>query len=267
MFRYEEYYAENRFSFFIKKIWVLDNMDGLLAVSGKSVLPNGCFNIAVVEGKGLAITHKGWQKQLHCGSYFCGQMTEAVSVHIAARTRATMLQLHPWVPAHFTQADMSQFTDRIVSLKTIEVNALLADRLPGMTPQAIYQALVQSYAPLLEMGAVSQLVYKGASTILDSEGTTTVAGLASGLGCSQRHLQKIFKRHIGLSPKQLSLIIRLRAAVDALAYPGTEKVSMAALAVDSSFYDQAHFINAFRSFAKTSPKKISIADYFLSFKK
>lgn len=267
MFRYGEYYAENRFSLFIKKIWVLDNLSNPGNIEGRSVLPNGCFNIAVIEGLGLRISHMGQEKHLGPGSYFCGQMTQAVGVEILPRSKATMVQLHPWTPAHFTGEDMGAFTDQVVPLAHLKYVPELKHPLSGQDPRAIYQATVLAYAPLLRFGKVPGLLCRAGVLILDTKGSQSVAGLAATLGCSARHLQKIFSKHVGLTPKQLCLIVRLRSAVDGIACPQEGNLSLTELAIDNNFYDQAHFINAFRAFARTSPKRIFIPDYFLSLKK
>lgn len=124
-----------------------------------------------------------------------------------------------------------------------------------------------AYAPLLRFGNVPGLLCWAGGLILDTQGSQTVAGLAATLGCSARNLQKIFSKHVGPTPKQLCLIARLRGAVDGIASPQEGTLSLTELAIDNNFYDQAHFINAFRAFARIRPRRISIPDYFLSLKK
>lgn len=103
--------------------------------------------------------------------------------------------------------------------------------------------------------------------ILISNGNTTVAEMAETLNCSSRYLQKLFKIHIGLSPKELSVIIKLREAVDGIAYPDLDSASLTRLALVNQFYDQAHFNNTFQKIVKTSPKKFHVPDYLLSLKR
>lgn len=267
MFQYQEYYADNRFSVFLKKIWVLDNLANPERIVGRQVLPNGCFNIAVIEGNGLIIKHMGWEKHLLTGSYFCGQMTQAISVELLPYSKATMVQLHPWTPAHFSAADMSKFTDQIVPLEELEIGPDHFSRLPGRSHKEIYQVLVLTFEPMIRESSTQELIYRSAVLLVESNGSLQVSKLSDYLGCSSRHLQKIFKKHIGITPKQLSLILRLRDTVDSIAYRQKEPLSMTDLALQGDFFDQAHFINAFRSFAKVSPKRINIPNYFLSFKK
>lgn len=100
--------------------------------------------------------------------------------------------------------------------------------------------------------------------IVNTHGNTTITEVASTLNCSARYLQKLFKTAIGLTPKQLAIIIKLRNAVDDIAYPGTGSSTLTRLALANQFYDQAHFNNTFQAIVKTSPTKFHVPDYFLS---
>ncbi|RZM30238.1 MAG: AraC family transcriptional regulator [Pedobacter sp.] len=266
MFSYQEFYVEQKFSLFIKKLWILDNLVNHERISGKSVLPNGCFNIAVIEGQGLMISHLDWEKHMTAGVYFCGQMSEAIRVDVLPGSKATMIQLYPWVPAHFSAMDMSVYTDQIVPLEVTGFDATVLQGLQGLGSQELYQHFVLRFAPLFKVSMASKLIYQACKSIMDSESMISIAKLAADLGCSVRHLQKLFRKHIGLSPKQFALILKLRAAVDAIAYPEKNTPSLTTLALDNNFYDQAHFTNSFKSMVKTSPNQFHIPDYFLSFK-
>ncbi|TDO22657.1 AraC family transcriptional regulator [Pedobacter duraquae] len=267
MFKYEEYYVHQRFSIFIKKLWILDNLNNPGQITGKAVLPNGCFNIAVIEGAGLMIKHLGWEKHLIPGTYFCGQMTEAISVDLLPQSKATMIQLHPWTPMHFTSLDLQSFTDNVLPLALLDINSNLIDKMTGLSNEEIFQNIILTFTPAFKVGVASKRVYQASKAIMDSKGTFTITQLALKLECSSRYLQKIFKKHIGLSPKQLSSIVKLRAAVDDIAYPDQQKTTLTMLALGNNFYDQAHFNNAFKSIVKTSPHNFYLPDYFLSFKR
>ena len=58
-FNYSEYRVPRSMSLFVKKVWTLDNLDSSSVVMDRFALPNGCFNIAVIRGNGLKITHFG----------------------------------------------------------------------------------------------------------------------------------------------------------------------------------------------------------------
>jgi hypothetical protein len=98
MFKYTEYKVPKPLAALVKKLWTLDNLSNPAPVENKSILPNGCFNIAFIAGAGVLIINKTGRIQLREGVYFCGQMTELLDIDIHPHSRATMVQLYPWTP-------------------------------------------------------------------------------------------------------------------------------------------------------------------------
>jgi transcriptional regulator GlxA family with amidase domain len=73
------------------------------------------------------------------------------------------------------------------------------------------------------------------------------------LQVNRRQLERKFSSAIGLSPKQLSKVIRLQTTLKALYQ---EKSStLTSVAYENGYYDQAHFIKDFREFTGVSPKE------------
>lgn len=79
-------------------------------------------------------------------------------------------------------------------------------------------------------------------------GAISIRSLAAGLGMSQDRFEKRFRRIIGTSPKQYCSLLRLRWALQ-----GVGRESLAALALESGYYDQSHFIREFRSVMGAAP--------------
>jgi AraC-like DNA-binding protein len=86
-------------------------------------------------------------------------------------------------------------------------------------------------------------------------GPMTVDELCSLAGYSKRTLQRLFREYVGVSPKWVLSRIRLHEAADRMA--GGEH-DWPRLAVELGFFDQAHFIKAFKATIGRSP-----ADYGL----
>jgi AraC-like DNA-binding protein len=100
------------------------------------------------------------------------------------------------------------------------------------------------------------LVAEAARRILQHHGTERIAGLAQALGVADRHLERLFRSQVGVSPKRLAALAqfdwaRARLAGGAGAAPAGG--SRARLAVDAGYADQAHFIRGFRAFSGITP--------------
>jgi AraC-like DNA-binding protein len=97
------------------------------------------------------------------------------------------------------------------------------------------------------------LVQAAVGRILQSHGLVSIGQMARDFHTSQSPLEKRFRRIVGTSPKKFAGIVQLRRVIDAHV-PGQ---SLTGLAHQAGFYDQAHFIRAFRQFAGQTP-----AQYF-----
>lgn len=86
--------------------------------------------------------------------------------------------------------------------------------------------------------------------LVASRGRLRVAELATELGCSRKHLAARFREHVGLPPKLVARMLRFRRASDLL---GASAMSLAELATDCGYCDQAHLDRDFRDFAGTTP--------------
>jgi len=83
-----------------------------------------------------------------------------------------------------------------------------------------------------------------------------VAELAAETGWSPRYLNSVFRAETGLAPKAAARVVRFDRArhriarAAATAAPGT---TLAGLAADCGYYDQAHLARDFRSLAGCPP--------------
>lgn len=85
-----------------------------------------------------------------------------------------------------------------------------------------------------------------------SAGGIRIGTLTRQLGYSRKQLVARFREQVGLPPKRLARVLRFKSALDRLA--AEPRLSLAALAVDQGYYDQAHFNREFLTFAGLSPK-------------
>jgi len=85
------------------------------------------------------------------------------------------------------------------------------------------------------------------------KGQGSVEDLSKKMSVNRRQLERKFAAVIGLSPKQLSKIIRLQAALKLL--QSKDFISLSSIAHESEYYDQAHFIRDFKEFTGLSPKQ------------
>jgi AraC-like DNA-binding protein len=78
--------------------------------------------------------------------------------------------------------------------------------------------------------------------------------VADDLGVSERHLRRVFRETVGVSPKAFAKLARFHRALRAareLTHPGWASIASAA-----GYYDQAHLIADFRAIAGVTPQAL-----------
>lgn len=100
--------------------------------------------------------------------------------------------------------------------------------------------------------AVPPAFARALNTLIATGGRASVADLSAAAGVSQRQLERLFARHLGIPPKMVGRIVRFQGALRSLmADPGCP---LGELAAGAGYYDQAHFIRDFRLFSGGVPR-------------
>jgi AraC-like DNA-binding protein len=108
--------------------------------------------------------------------------------------------------------------------------------------------------------------------LVATNGAVPVAELVRDAGWSRRHFTARFAEHVGLPPKAFARVLRFDRAKALLCAPSVELVgdsqtnstlggvgrgpSLAEIALDCGYYDQAHFNRDFRAFAGCTPTEL-----------
>jgi AraC-like DNA-binding protein len=83
-----------------------------------------------------------------------------------------------------------------------------------------------------------------------AEHPSGVTAVAHASGLSLRRFIEVFRRDVGLRPKQFARVMRFRRALGLLS---RRQMSLSSLALDAGYYDQAHFTREFKEFSGLSP--------------
>jgi AraC-like DNA-binding protein len=86
---------------------------------------------------------------------------------------------------------------------------------------------------------------------------TSIAAVTQRIGLSPKRFIERFKAEVGMTPKRYCRIRRFQRAVSS-AHRGRH-IDWARLALDCGYFDQAHFIHDFRSFAGLTPTEYQAA--------
>jgi AraC-like DNA-binding protein len=155
--------------------------------------------------------------------------------------------------APFAREPLAAFTDltpapeAVLGAEARTLEAALRDD-PGPDEAA---ALLDAFF-IERFTAVDTAFARALETFTTTGGRASVADLATASGVSQRQVERLFARHLGIPPKTVGRIVRFQGALRSLmADPGCP---LGELAAGAGYYDQAHFIRDFRRFSGGVPR-------------
>lgn len=155
----------------------------------------------------------------------------------------------------FYRRDVSSLRGRTVpahSVFGVEINKLLVGQ---QTIEQKIEALDAFFKSLLHNTPPPEFDATHAAKLCeDSPAIRTVADLAAIIGSSERSLQRLFRQHIGATPKWVIRRYRIHELVERInnRMPG-EKIDWATTALDLGYFDQSHMIRDFRSLTGFTP--------------
>lgn len=261
---YSEHYVSQKAERFVNKIWCLDNSFGENLIENKLVLPNGCFNLAIVSGNAIEVHTSKNKYQMNEGIYFCSQMTNKVLVNIQPKTKVIIIQFHAWTLSFFPKYDLSNFSDSIIKIN--------AEELPfTIDIESDIETLLKMtnlyFDNLAALNSDKNIIEKICEIIKINEEEVSVLDISKTLKSSQRLLQIKFKTATGLTIKNYIQILKFRKSVDQMVNADLEKMSLTEIALYNKYFDQSHFIKKFKDVTKTTPKMFDPDLYFLSQKR
>ncbi|WP_343704795.1 helix-turn-helix transcriptional regulator [Flavobacterium sp.] len=260
---YSEHYVNPKTERFVNKIWCLDNSIGESLIENKLVLPNGCFNLAFVNGNSIEVHTSKAKYEMNEGVYFCSQMTNKVLVNIHPKTKVTIIQLHTWTLSMFPKYDLSDFTDSIIKINPEELPLKIQI---GSDIEIILNTINTYFEALSDLHSEKNIIEKICEIIKNKE-EVTVSEISDTLKSSQRSLQIKFKTATGLTIKKYIQILKFRKSVDQMVNSDLEKLKLTDIALYNKYFDQSHFIKKFKDVTKTTPKTFDPDSYFLSHKR
>lgn len=172
--------------------------------------------------------------------------------------RVVMARLHLGATEAVVDAPASAIAGRIVALDELWGDAStrrLLDRFADARDTTEAAAILQSaIAERLAIAGSQRTGSQLALAAADRLASANVNAVAVDLGVSERHLRRVFRETIGVSPKTFAKLTRFRRAVGAAR--AENHSSWATIAAAAGYYDQAHLIAEFHAIAGVTPRAL-----------
>ena len=214
-------------------------------------VPGGRVVLVISFGPPLDVDGRAY------GSFVAGLHDRAAITEHAGVSHGVQAYLTPLGAERLFRMPMGELANRGADLADLLPGAgELAERLyeaPGWPARlALLEAYIERH--VAEAPPVPREVEWSWQRLLASSGAVPVSSLAEEVGWSRRHLAERFRRHVGLPPKALARILRFERAAERL----RRGAGLADAALDSGYYDQAHFNRDFKAFAGVTPTEYRV---------
>ncbi len=200
---------------------------------------------------------------------FCGARSDCFIIDTSRQERVIGIQFHPGGALPFLDMPASEVANNTYSLDDLWPGhaALLREEMlmaSAHAPRAeagvaaMFRILERSLLSRLKSGRPLLPEIRFAARQLSRPGTAVrIQHLAEQTGFSGRRFMEVFREQTGLAPKTFQRVRRFQHVLRKL-HRGSDQV-WAALAADCGYFDQAHFIHDFRSFAGMTPSEYALA--------
>jgi AraC-like DNA-binding protein len=164
--------------------------------------------------------------------------------------------LYPFVPGLLFGLAAKDYINRVLELESLlekPIHANLQNRVLAAKNNEERIGIMASFLMerLTKISYQADPLHGMIMEIISQKGNISVTELTKLSGLSARQLDRKFSALVGIPPKLFSRIVRFQStlALNAACAPK----NLTRLALDSGYYDQAHFIHEFKHFAGFSP--------------
>ena len=222
-------------------------------------LPDGTSNI-IFELNGIPkyiFDNTTKEKKQKCTDvWFSGVLKDYITIS-ATSEEMIVLVFKPGAGFPLIHKSADKYSNRVVPAQEIFGDAILklhSNLCKETSPEEKFLEIEYWLLNhLKEDDFYTEIIQYAIDKIENSPSNINIVELAKRSGYSQKQFTQLFKKYVGITPKQFHRITRFNEILAAV--ENNEKISWTIIAQDCGYFDQAHFIKDFQSFSGLNPKQ------------
>ena len=241
---------------YIDKMWLFESNGKMPVDDLKLVVPNGHLKLSVAFRNGIVAKMNGQSvtsKEQNISLTGLMDVPVILDVEKDVATGTIVVEFSPHGAYRFFHLSLIDIKNQIYPLSDIlgTVAKQLEDKISNIQSvdgkvTVLQQFLLNQFTQQAEDSIFEYCVAK----ITSSKGKITIQELEKKTGYSSRWLNMKFKDKLGISPKNLSTIIRFNEYYNAVA--NNNEMEFMQNAFYDHYYDQSHFLKEFKRFTGQS---------------
>ena len=245
---YEEIEAPPALAALVRCFWVL-RADASALASAEPAIPDGSPEVILSLGSPTRARSRSGRLTRQPSTMLVGQITRPFAVQADGAVSLVAARLQPYAGTWLHQP-MATMTDGWRALGgAFDVARREAMRARGS--RARTAPLARALAALVaDHPGPDVRVVRAVERVVATHGAVSMAALANEVATTPRHLQRLFERDVGISPKQLARIRRVQRVFAAWR---DEPGRWASVAARCGYFDQAHLVRDVREIAGRAP--------------
>lgn len=245
----------------IKCHWVLE-VPAQADPQKQRIIPDGCIEMFFILGDDVKRYTGSSDEQddfvIQPRAMVLGQITKPLFIEPTGYVNSFAVRFYPYGFANFVQIPIRELAN-----KETPLTMLFGEKLAKDLEQKIADAsaveqrieIVESFllTRLKDQSIIDSIVKDTVDSLFRTKGGTSIQTILKDELSKRRSLERKFLKQVGMSPKQLSKVIRIQTALKTLL--NEQSKSLTKIAYESEYYDQAHFIKDFKEFTGINPKE------------
>lgn len=191
-------------------------------------------------------------------AWVSGVRTQPITIPSGRDSRMLIVAFKKGKAHPFYNFPMSELANLVVDADLIFGKKLRDLREQLLSTSSIHQIflliekfLLQQAGDSLHINTPSKCVDYAVSNITNQPNILGFQQISTQIGYSQKHFIDLFKKQVGVPPKQYLKIMRFQKAIQEIEI--NKSIQWSSIATESGFYDQAHFISDFKVFSGFTP--------------
>jgi AraC-like DNA-binding protein len=192
--------------------------------------------------------------------WISGIRTRPITIPSGTGNKLLVISFKKGAAHPFYSFPINELTDSVVMADLIFGNKicelreklLFARSIPEMF-RLVDIFLLKQAGDKIHASSISKCIQHAITHITNQPHILSFYKLSEHIGYSQKHFIDLFRKQVGVTPKQYLKVMRFQKAIHEAGRD--DSINWSRIASESGFYDQAHFIHDFKEFSGFTPNE------------